>query len=192
MKRTRTLTLALSAALLLVAAIGSPASAYSVIKVTGNFGDFGTKPQTSDGPNTPGAVCGYSAPDSNQVAHLAWIKVFPWQAAAFDRTSANDRQPVKFQVTVQRSTNGGTSWKNVASKAQTRTASETTSAKFASLKVNASGKANQLFRAIVTLTWLHNGHADGLAKARMGFYGVKWTVGDPAFVFADACDGAQD
>jgi len=192
MKRVRTLTLAFSAALLLAAAVGSPASAFSMIKLTGNHGDFGTASKTSDGPATPGAKCGYSAPDSNQVAHLVWIKVFPWKAVAFNRTSGNDQQQIKFQVTVQRSTDGGTSWKKVGSASETRTASETRSAKFASLTVNTSGKANQLFRAIVTLTWLHNGKADGLAQARMEYYSVKWTVGDPAYVFTDACDGASD
>lgn len=192
MKRFRTATLALSTALLLTMVFGSPASAFSMIKLTGNYGDFGTMSKTSDGPDTPGAKCGYSAPDSTHVAHLVWIKVFPWKALAFNRTSVNDQQQIKFQVTGQRSTDGGTSWKKVGSVSETRTASETRSAKFASLTVKTSGKANQLFRAIVTLTWLRNGKADGLAQARMEYYSVKWTVGDPAYVFTNACDGAAD
>jgi Tfp pilus assembly protein PilX len=192
MKRIRTLTLAFSAALLLAAAVGSPASAFSMIQLTGHYGEFGTKSNTADDSSRPGAKCGYSAPDQNGVAHLVWVKVFPWLALAYDRTSANDHQQIKFQVTLQRSKNGGATWKSVGSASQTRTGSDMQSASFGSLTVKASGKPNQLFRAIVTLTWLHNGQADGLARARMEYYGVKWTVGDPAYVFTDACDGASD
>ena len=80
----------------------------------------------------------------------------------------------------------------MGSVAQTRTTTDAKSAKFTSLTVNVSGKAGQLYRAIVTLTWLYQGNADGIAKARMEYYGVKWTVGSPDFVYHDACDGAAD
>jgi hypothetical protein len=194
MKRFRNLGIALSAGLVLSLALASAGSAFSTLKLTGHHGDFGTKPATADGPTMPGARCGYGAPDKTGTAHLAWVKVFPFDAAAYNRTKANDQQSVKFQLTVQRSINGGTSWASVGSTSETRTASETMSAAFDTLKVATHGKRNQLFRAIVTLTWLHNGTADGLAKVRMEYYSVKWapTVGDPSFVYQDACDGAAD
>lgn len=192
MRVIRTAGMAITGGLLLALAFGSTASAWSLISKSGNTGDFGTKPASADSPNAPGAKCIYSAADGSGVAHLAWVKVFPFKAIAYDRTGAKDQQPIKFQLTAQRSTDGGTTWKNLGSVSQTRTAPDTATAKFSSLKVAVSGKTGQLYRAIVTLTWLHNGNADGMAKARMEYYGVKWTVGDPAYVYQDACDGAAD
>ncbi len=89
MKRFTGLGIAISTALVLTLALGSTASAYSLIEQSGNFGDFGTKINTSDGPTTPGARCGYSAANDLGVAHLIWIKVFPWKAA---RVRPNRRQ----------------------------------------------------------------------------------------------------
>lgn len=190
--RFRAVALALALGTTLAIAFGSVASAMTIIKLTGNYGDFGT---TTDGPGDPGARCGYSAPVSG-VAHLAWIKVYAFKIAAFDRNPAVvDQQPVKFMATLQRSTNGGTTWKNVGSSvSQTRTTHENQSAAFTDLKVVApvKGQSGQLFRAMVTIQWLHNGHVDGLAKVRINQYGVKWTVGSPTYEFADACAGAAD
>ena len=191
MKRFKGLGIAISTALVLTVALGSPASAFSLIKLTGNHGDFGTKPASADSQNLPGAKCGYSAPVAG-VAHLAWIKVYGWKAIAFDRTGATDSQPITFKVTVQRSKNGGATWKNLGSASQTRTTTDAKAASFASLTVNTSGKLGETYRAMVTLTWLHNGSAEGTAKALMEFYSVKWTVGSPSFVYQDACDGAAD
>ncbi len=191
MRIFRNVGMAITGALLLALAFGSAASAFSLITLSGNHGDFGTKPASSDGPATPGARCIYSAPIGN-VAHLASVKVFPFIALAYNRTGGSDSQAIKFQLTVQRSTNGGTSWKSVGSTAQTRMASETVSAKFSSLRVAVSGKSGQIFRAIVTLSWLRNGNVDGLAKARMEYYSVKWAVGNPDYIYQDACDGAAD
>jgi len=191
MKRFRGAAAAICLGATLAVALGSSASAYSLIQLSGNYGDFGTKPASADSANFPGAKCGYSAPVAG-VAHLAWIKVYAWKAIAFNRTGATDSQPIRFTVTVQRSKNGGTTWKNWGSVSQTRTTTDAKSAKFSALTVHTSGKAGQTFRAIVTLTWLHNGKADGVAQASMRFYSVDWTVGDPAWVFEDACDGAAD
>ena len=192
MKRFTSLGIATSLAMVLALLFSTPAAAFELIQLSGNYGDFGTKIATSDGPDTPGAKCGYSAKDAMNVAHLAWMKVYPFKAVGYDRTGSTDSQKIQFKVTVQRSQNDGASWKNVGSVAQTRTTTDAKSAKFTSLTVNVSGKAGQIFRAITTLTWLYQGHVDGIAKARMEYYGVKWTVGSPDFVYHDACDGAAD
>ena len=113
MKKLRNLGVALSAGLVLSLALASAASAMTIVKLTGNYGDFGT---TTDEAGDPGAKCGYSAPDAGGVAHLAWIKVYAFKIAAFDRNPAViNSQPVKFIATLQRSTNGGSTWKNVGS-----------------------------------------------------------------------------
>jgi len=192
MRRFRRVALAVCLGLTLAVALGAPASAFSILQQGGNHGEWGTSPATPDDATHPGARCGYSAAQADGFAHLAWIKVFPFKALAFDRTGGLDQQPVTFMVTVQRSTNGGTTWKNGGSASQTRTAFDNKSAKFSVLKVNASGKQGSLYRAVETLKWLKNGHTDGFVKVSMGYYGVKWTVGDPAFVYHDACDGAAD
>ncbi len=83
-------------------------------------------------------------------------------------------------------------WTTWASVSQTRTGSETKSARFSALTVNTNGKANETYRAIVTLTWMCNGHADGRVKASMDYYSVKWTVGIPTYVFYGNCTGTAD
>lgn len=39
---------------------------------------------------------------------------------------------------------------------------------------------------------MRNGSVDGLVKARIVYYGVKWTVGTPDYQFTGACTGAAD
>ncbi len=192
MMRLRGAALALCLGATLAVLLGSTASAFAVLQTSGNHGEWGTASSTADDELSPGARCGYSAPDGSGVAHLAWIKVYSFKALAFDRTNATDHQPVTFTATVQRSGNNGVTWKNVGSVSQTRTAYDNKSAKFDALKVMTSGKAGKIYRAVVSLKWQRNGHTDGLAKARMEYYGVKWTVGASDFVYKDACDGAAD
>ena len=191
MSNVRLVAPMMAVGLILTMALAAPASAFSLIKLTGNHGDFGTKSATADGPNDPGAKCGYSAPDGSGFSYLQWVKVFPFIAGAYDRTSANDIQPITFMVTVQRSKDGGATWRNVGSISQTRNASETQSARFDTLKYMVSGKPGQLFRAITTLKWLHNGATEGLAKMRMEYYGYKWVV-NPTFVAKDFCPGETE
>jgi hypothetical protein len=192
MKRFKGLGIAISTALVLTLAFASAASAMTVIKLIGNYGDWGTSPLSSDGPETPGAKCGYSAANSSGTAHLLWLKVFPFKVAAFDRTAGVDQQNVTFMATVQHSSDNGTTWKNGSSVSETRTAWDNKSARFDTLKVPTIGKPGQVYRAIVTLKWVRNGQTDGLAKVSMDYYSVKWTVGDPAFVFPGFCTGVAD
>ena len=178
--------------LTLAVAVGSTASAFSILQQSGNHGEWGSSNSTPDDSRGLAARCGYSAPDVSGFAHLAWIKVAPFKAQAYNRTGAVDHQPVTFMVTVQRSGDGGSTWSNVSSLAQTRTAYDNLSASFSSLKVLTSGKDGKLYRAVVTLKWLRNGQTDGLVKVLLDYYSVKWTVGDPAFVFANSCSGTAD
>jgi hypothetical protein len=187
----RVATTGILVGLLLSLALGPTASAFQVIKLTGHYGDFGTAPATADDTDHPGAKCGYSAAVGG-FAYLAWIKVFPFKATAYDRTAEVDHQKVTFKVIVQRSNDGGTTWTKVGSASETRRAYDNLSANFDALKVYTTGKAGNLYRALVTLKWLRHGLTDGLAKVRMEYYGVKWTVGDPAYVYQDACDGRAD
>ena len=156
--------------------------------LTGNYGDFGTAIATADDLAHPGAKCGYSTPNQLGLSHLQWIKVYPFKAAAFDRTGGIDHQPVTFKVTLQRSTSPATTWSNVRSVSETRTAYDNKSATFDALKVYVKGKVGKLYRAIVTLKWIHNGTVDGLARGRMEYYAYKWAI-NPSFVGTDCCPG---
>jgi hypothetical protein len=184
--------IALSLAALLALSLASSASAFHMIKLTGHYGDFGTSLSHQDSPDGPGARCGYSAADATGVAHLAWVKLFALKAIAYDRTGAVDHQKIRFTATLQRSGDGGSTWKNVSSVSETRTAYDNKSASFDALTVATTGTAGKLYRAVATLQWLRNGQVDGLAKLRMDYYSVKWTVGDPAYVFSGSCDGTAD
>jgi hypothetical protein len=192
MKRMRVLSAAVALGLIVVLSVGSTASAFQLLKLTGHHGDFGTALSHADTPDAPGARCGYSAPDSSGFAHLAWIRVFPFKASAYDRTTGVDQQRIRFTATMQRSGDGGATWTSVGSVAQTRTATDTSSAAFDSLKVVTTGRSGKLYRTIAKLEWLRNGATDGLARVRMQYYSVNWTVGDPAYVYTDACEGAAD
>jgi len=190
--KVRILATATAVAMILALTLSSSVSAFEIISQGGNRGEWGTSPAHADSPERPGAKCGYGPEDGMGVAHLAWIKVFAFKALAFDRTGAVDHQSVVFKVTLQRSTNGGSTWTSLSSKSQTRTAYDNKSASFDALKVSMSGKAGSLYRALATLTWLRNGDADGRVQVSMDYYSVKWTVGDPGFVYSNACDGAAD
>ncbi|MEP7361425.1 MAG: hypothetical protein ABI744_07590, partial [Chloroflexota bacterium] len=61
-----------------------------------------------------------------------------------------------------------------------------------SIKVYLKANTSQLLRAVIYLKWLRNGSTEGWSKARMEFYGVKWTVGASDYVYQDACDGMAD
>jgi hypothetical protein len=181
----RRLWLGVSLGLLLALAFGSPAAAAVLIKDTGTHGDFGTHDDSTD----PGAKCGYSAANANGVAFLRWIKVYPVFAGT---SSGVSQQPVKWTVIIQRSPDNGTTWKNLISQSQTRTAKASSGAAFGAMKVAFTGNAKNDYRAISKLQWIRNGHVTGTTKLRMEFYSVKWTVGSPDFVFEDYCTGPAD
>lgn len=192
--RLRQLGLATSVGLALALAIGSSASAYVLMYLSGNYGDFGTQAAHADAAGSPGAVCTYGLRDAGGNAHLTGIKVYGFLASAYSTTGGIDHQSIRFKATLQRSTDGGQTWKNTASESQTRGATDNVSTQFGSLKVKVRGTTSLLseYRAIVTLDWLVNGRSDGHAQMSMRFYGVKWTVGDPGYVFEDACDGVAN
>jgi hypothetical protein len=58
--------------------------------------------------------------------------------------------------------------------------------------VYVNGADNQEFRAMAVLRWMRNGSVNGLLKANIYYYGVKWTVGDPSYQFEDTCWGVAD
>jgi len=192
MKRSRLATLAAAISVIAVLAFAAPVSAWDPLKISGDYGDFGSQPEHQDAVEYPGAKCGYSAADGTGTAYLRWIKVYHFLAAARDLTPNRDSQMVSSQVAIQRQTSSG--WKTVAKSAiQKLTAYDDQSAKFTDPKVYVHGtSASQHFRAVLTLKWWRNGAVEGTVKARIEFYSVKWTVGSPTYVYSDACDGAAD
>ena len=82
--------------------------------------------------------------------------MFPFKAAAFDRTAGVDQQNVTFMVTVQHSPDNGTTWKNGSSVSETRTAWDNKSAKFDTLKVLTTANQVRSIARVVTLKWLRN------------------------------------
>ena len=127
------------------------------------------------------------------MAYLRWIKVWHFLAAARDLTVNRDSQLVSSQIVIQRSVGGG-AWKTVArSVVQKLTAYDDQSPNFSDPKLMVNGtSANQQFRAVVTLKWWRKGAVEGVAKMRLTYHSVKWSVGSPDFVYHDACSGAAD
>jgi hypothetical protein len=191
MKKTRATTLAVVVGALLAVGASGPVSAHVIITQSGVTGDWGWLP--ADDPSSPGARCGYTAPQGDGYAHLRWIRVRPPEIAARNVTGGVDSQKASWQVVVQRKIGAG-AWRKVAqSPVQTKTTWDNQSADYTGMKVYfASGQANQQFRAVAFLRWMRNGAVEGSVKARMEHYGVKWTVGTPDYVFADACTGVAD
>ena len=180
MKRVRTLTLAVSAALLLAAAIGSPAYAFTTLKQTGNTGDWGSQGGATE------AMCGYSA-QTAAGAQLHWIKVFPFVAGP---ASGHSTQQISWTVSVQRSANNGSTWKTVAtSKAQVGKATQAASPKFSTVRLSVKGKLNQVYRVVGVLKWLSGGATSGLVKVAMTDYGVKFGATNSDVVFDVYCPG---
>ena len=186
--RPRALITALLLGLSLAFALGGTASAHVVVDQYGLTGDWGTYDSTS----TPEGKCGYSAPDGTGTAYLRWMKVIAPIIIARDITPQRDHETARWQFKLQRSHNGG-AWKNVASSAvQNKTTYDDTTSTLSPMKVYFNGHVGDRFRAMVTASWVRNGAVEGWVKFRVEFYGVKWTVGVPDYVFTDACDGSQD
>ena len=177
-------------AALLAVVVSAPASAFMVESESGLRGDWGWSPD--DLPESPGGRCGYSAENSSGEAFLRWIRVRPPNVGGRDVTAGVDSQKVSWQVIVQRRILDGAWQKVAASGRQTRTAWDNQTADFDPIKVYVNGQWDQTFRAIVRLRWMRNGSVEGSVKLVTEYYGVKWTVGAPDYVFADACWGAAD
>jgi hypothetical protein len=189
MKRTRLAALAVFMSLVAVASIAAPVSAQEVIASQGKTGDWGYSPADDD--STPGAKCGYSAPHEDGFAYLRWIKVRGPVVVARDITGGADHQQVSWQVIVQRSSSSG--WKTIKkSSLHQFTADDGGTAAPGPIKVYVKATNDQDWRAVIKINWIRNGATEGWVKASMTYYGVKWTVGSPDFVYTNACDGRAD
>lgn len=190
MRLNRSAVVAATLGVVLLLGVAAPASAFQVISSSGPYGDFGWLP--ADDVTSPAAKCGYSGVLADNFAHLRWVKVRGPKAAARDVTAGRDQQTLSWQLTIQRQRNGGL-WKTVKSSApQFRTGWDDKSAAFDPMKVYVNGSADQLWRALVVIKWWRNGAVEAWVKVRVEFYGVKWTVGTPDYVFTDACTGVAD
>lgn len=180
MKRTRNVTFAISATLLLAVAFASPAYAFSILKQTGSTGDWGAQPKPTE------ATCGYTALGVNP-AQLLWVKVFPFKAGP---ASGHTTQKITWTVIIQSSADGGSTWKTVAtSKTQTGKATQTSSPSFTNAQLSVSGELNTVYRAVGTLHWLTSGKSTGLVKAAMNVYGTKFGAQKSNLVVNDYCPG---
>ena len=176
--------------LIVLLAMAGPASAMVIIDSHGQTGDWGFLP--SDDSSSPAGKCGYSDRLADTYAHLRWIKVRGPEVAARDITGGRDHQMVSWQVKIQRQAPGG-AWKTIkSSPVHSATAYDDQSPDFSPIKVSVDGKTYQLWRAVIIVKWWRNGSVEGWVKARIEFYSVKWTVGDPAYVFTDGCTGIAD
>jgi hypothetical protein len=181
---TRVVVLAISAVMILPGV----AAAELIVDESGNRGRW----EIVDEDGTPGARCGYGAENASGVAALKWITVFGPTVKAFNRTSGVDQQNVTFQVKVLRRISGG-SWSVVASSGrQSRTARDNAWTAFEPMRAYVNGAADQEFRAMAVLRWMRNGSVNGLLKANIYYYSVKWTVGTPSYQFEEACWGIAD
>ncbi len=185
----RRLTTATVVGLILAIGLSGAASAHVIVGTHGVTGDW----RTHDSFETPEGKCGYSAPNSSGVAFFRWMKITPPLAFARDITAGRDHQSVKWQFKIQRSVNGG-AWTNVASSpVQTKTAYDDMYARFTPMKVYYNGTSFvQKFRGLVTVNWIRNGSSEGWVKFWIEYYGVKWTVGNPTYVYTNGCDGSAD
>ena len=188
MKRTRLTTIAALLSLMSLLVAAGPASA-EIIDSHGMTGDWGYLP--ADDESSPAGKCGYSDRLADSYAHLRWIKVRAPRVAARDITGGQDHQQVSWQVIVQRSSASG--WTTVKkSSAHSFTAYDDSSSAHSPIKVKFKATTDQSWRALILIKWLRNGSAEGWVKARIEFYGVKWTVGTPDYVFTDSCTGRAD
>jgi hypothetical protein len=189
MKRNRVATFAALLGLVALLGLAGPVSATEVIASHGKTGDWGYNP--SDDSSHPVAKCGYSAPNGDGIAYLRWIKVQAPRVAARDITLGPDHQLVSWQAIIQRSSaSGWTTIKN--SPVHQFTAYDNSSSAHSAVKVYVNGTNDASWRAVIRINWLRNGSTEGWIKARIEYYGVKWTVGNPDYVFTDACGGQAD
>ena len=166
----------------LAMAFGSPVAAFAVLQQSGQTGDYGTRSSTKG----PEAKCGYTSPFSAHPLQLHWMKVYPVLVGPATGLS----QKVSWTVVIQKSTNGGTTWKNTGSpKTQTGTATGSSNPHYTTVTINLTGTMGVQYRAVSTLKWLHNGSTTGLVKFRMTTYGIQEGSAQSTAVLDDYCDG---
>jgi hypothetical protein len=164
-----------------------PVSAEVIVSDRGNHGEA----HFFDSAGFPGGTCGYGAENSLGFAYFKWMKLLGPSIKAYDRTAGVDHQQVIWKFMLQRK-KPGHPYTTVGTASQTRTAYDNSFTTFGTLKVYANGVNGDLFRAISLVKWMRNDSVDGSVKARIQYYGVKWTVGSPDYVFTDACTGRAD
>lgn len=175
-------------ATLLLALMASPASAAEVIKQTGSTGPY----VVTDTSGAPGARCGYKDVPASSEAFLQWIRVKP--PTVYRAGTGTAPQRVSWQVRLQRKRPPESTWVTVASTPnQDRHATDTTPAPFSALKVfyDAAHTSHQ-YRAVAVIKWYHGVTVSGTLQLRIQYYGVKWNVGNPDFVYTDACTAWAD
>jgi hypothetical protein len=176
-------------AVLLAISVSGVASAAVVIKDSGSHGVY----YVVDYDTQPGGRCGYGPENSAGQAYVKWIWFLKPEVYARDTTPAQDHQKVKLSYMVQHRVVGSmTKWKTVATGQQTKTAWDDTRAAFTSQKVYAPSTSTEVWRGLVNLKWLHNGSVVGQVTYRIEWYSVKWTVGNPDYVYQTWCDGRAD
>ena len=189
MKRTRLFTTVALLSLLALLVAAGPASATTIIASHGMTADWGYMP--ADETDTPAGKCGYSAAHNDGFAYLRWIKVRAPVVAARNVSANDDQQKVSWQVIVQRSIASG--WKTIKkSTTRTFTAYEFVPVNHDPIKVSFTATDDHNWRALIKIRWLRHGSVEGWVKASITYYGVKWTVGDPGYVWSDSCGGKAD
>ena len=174
--------------LALAMGLSGQAAAFQILKDQGPRGSL----TINDGPSGQAARCGYAPANEHDVGYFRWMKVVPPSAYAQDTTAGRDQQKVRWFFTLQHSVNNG-AWQSVGSSGKrTKIAYDDAAAAFTGLKFYYNGEFNEKLRAIVTVQWLRNGAVKGVVKYRIEWYSVKWDVGDPNYIYMDACDGAAD
>jgi hypothetical protein len=169
--------------------ISQPAAADTLLKEKGSVGTYAV----TDTTDSPGGRCGYGLPNQNGVARFAWLKVKPPTVLARDITTERDRQPVEWRVRLQVAPSEAGPWKKVAaSRWQRARAHDDTAAAFTRQKIGHSSKGVRWYRGVITIRWLRHGAVEGSAVVALDHYAVKWTVGDPAYVFDGPCWSKAD
>jgi hypothetical protein len=186
----RTAVSSLVLGIVLALALGGTAAAYYVV-ANGSYGGF----DVTDTADDPGARCGYGDPDSHGVAVVKWVKImnttYVW---ATDPTPGRDHQKVTWRFQIQRQRGSGP-WKTVASSdVLSKTAYDDTPASFAPMKLywTSNKQYDEHVRGRVLLKWWRNGSVEGTVKLFIEYYSVKWTVGDPSYIYGDYCLGHAD
>jgi len=176
-------------AVLLAISVSGVASAHEVMKDQGQHGTY----YVVDFDTQPGGRCGYGPENSAGFAYVKWMWFLKPEVYARNTTSGQDHQKVQLTYVVQHRVKGSqTKWTTVGKAIQTKTAWDDTRAAFTSQKVYASGQSDQVWRGVVNLKWLRNGSVEGQVTYALEWYTVKWTVGDPNYVYNPWCEGKAD
>jgi hypothetical protein len=168
--------------LLAAIALSSPAAAATLVKKSGQVGDYGTFPHSDKSE----ARCGF-VDDPGNLIDLKWINVYaPGAGPAASRTS----QKVTWSVTIQSRPRAGGSWTKVASSAtQTGTATNTTNPSFTAIKVHFQAVPDMLYRSELTISWITHGSVSGYVKLAPEWYATDHNGQHSTVVLGKYCPG---